>query len=348
MKEKLGGFALISIGILSLLILIFVFVKFLLPVILPFIIAWLIASITVKPARKMAEGTKVPERVLRLMLSLLLTLSVAGVLGLSIWKIIEAIWRFIADLGEGNRFYELLSTLFSAEIPLIGDKIPEELATRIKDAISSALSEVFSALASGATGLVGNLPRAFFVLVVTLISLVYFAIDYDRISRFVKSLLPERAVKGIAGFRDGIFTVIRKYLLSYSLILLITFAVMLTGFMLLRVEHALLIAIVVALLDILPVIGVGTVLIPWSIVELSIGNHSLGIGLLVLFVLNTIIRQLAEPKIVGKNLSLHPIVALILLYVGYSLFGIVGLIVLPVIAISLGVALKGDNTAEIG
>ena len=282
------------------------------------------------------------------MMSLFLTLAVAGALGVLLWQIVDAILRFLSDLGEGNRLYDFLTALFSADIPIIGDKIPEELAAGVKNAISSALSELFSALAGGATAIAGALPKAFFVLLVTLISLVYFAIDYDRISRFVKSLLPDRAVKGISQLRDGIFNVIKKYLLSYSLILLITFTVMLSGFLLLRVEHALLIALLVAFLDILPVIGVGTVLIPWSILELVSGNKALGIGLLVLFVLNAVIRQLAEPKIVGKNLDLHPIATLILLYVGYSLFGIVGLIILPVIAVSIGVALKGNNTAEVG
>ena len=88
-------------------------------------------------------------------------------------------------------------------------------------------------------------------------------------------------------------------------------------------------------------------IIPWSVIEISFGNKGLGIGLLVLFVVNAIIRQLAEPKIVGKNLSLHPIATLIMLYVGYSLFGIVGLIILPVAAVSIGLALKGDNSSKI-
>lgn len=347
MKEKLSVYALILVGILALLLLIFIFLEYLLPVILPFVIAWLIASLTVKPSRKISRDTGIPERVFRLMLSLLLTAFAALLLGVAVWQIINAIWHFLSDMGEGNRLYDILNMLFSYELPFIGDKIPEGLTDRIQEAISRFLSQIFAALAAFATQLVSSLPQIFFVTVVTLISLVYFALDYDGISRFVKSLLPQRVVKGIAGFRDGVFTVIKKYLLSYSLILLITFGVMLTGFLLLRVEHALLLALVVSLLDILPIIGVGTVIIPWSVIEISFGNKGLGIGLLVLFVVNAIIRQLAEPKIVGKNLSLHPIATLIMLYVGYSLFGIVGLIILPVAAVSIGLALKGDNSSKI-
>ena len=100
-------------------------------------------------------------------------------------------------------------------------------------------------------------------------------------------------------------------------------------------------------MDILPIIGVGTVIIPWAVIELAFGNANFAIGLLLLFVFNAVIRQLAEPKIIGKNLDLHPIATLILLYVGYSLFGLVGLVILPVIAVSIGVALKGNHSTEI-
>lgn len=347
MKEKLSVYALILVGILALFLLIFISIEYFLPIILPFVIAWLIASVTVKPSRKISKDTGIPERVLRLMLSLLLTAFVVLLLGIAVWQIINAIWRFLSDMGEGNRFYNMINMMFSTELPFIGDKIPEGLADRIQEAIGRLISQFFSALAGWATSVVSSLPQVFFVMLVTFISLVYFSLDYDGISRFAKSLLPERTVKQIAGFRDGIFKVIQKYLISYLFILLITFSVMLTGFMLLHIEHALLLATVVALLDILPVIGVGTVLIPWSIIEISFGNRGLGIGLLVLFVANAIIRQLAEPKIIGKNLSLHPIVTLIMLYVGYSLFGLSGLIILPVVAVTVSVALKRDDSPEI-
>jgi sporulation integral membrane protein YtvI len=347
MKEKISGFANASIGLLSFLILLFIFAEYILPVILPFLIAWLISAITSKPARNLSKRIKVPEKIIRLMMSIFLTLSVAGGLGLILWSIVDAVWRFLSDLGEGNRLYDLLTAIFSAEIPFLKDTIPDELSAGVKGALKTALGEIFSAMASGATLVAGALPQAFFVLLITIISLVYFSLDYDRVNGFVKSILPDRITVMIADLKNGVIKVIKKYLISYSLILFMTFVIMLTGFLILRIEHALLLSIIVAFLDILPIIGVGTVIIPWAIVEFAIGDGSLAVGLLVLFVVNAIIRQLAEPKIIGKNLDLHPIATLILLYVGYSLFGFVGLIVLPVIVLSIGVVLKGDNATEI-
>ena len=348
MKEKISGFAYASVGLLSFLILLFIFAEYILPVILPFLIAWLISAITATPAHRLASRINVPERIIRLMMSILLTVGSAVAIGFILWSIVDAVWRFLSDLGEGNRLYDLLCAIFSAEIPFFKDTIPDELSAGIKGAIKTAISEVVSAMASGATAIAGSLPQAFFVLLVTIISLVYFSLDYDRVNRFVKSILPDNIAKKIAELKNGVIDVIKKYLISYSLILIMTFIIMLTGFLILRVEHALLLSIIVAFLDILPIIGVGTFLVPWAIIELAMGNGNLAVGLLILFVVNAVIRQLAEPKIVGKNLDMHPIATLILLYVGYSLFGLVGLVILPVFALSISVVLKGDNTTEIG
>lgn len=348
MKEKIYSFALVSVGILAGGIILLISVKYVLPVLLPFIIAWIVAAVTASPAKKLSGQIKVPERVLRLMMSLFLTLAVASAVILIIWQATAALWRFLTDIGEGNRIYDLLTGLLSKDAPILGNLLPEELAGRISEAIGSMLSSFLSALASGITSLAGAIPQAFLFLLVSVISMVYFALDYDRISRFVRNVLPNSWALKMSKLKDKTFSVIKKYILSYSLILLITFGIMLLGFMLLRVEHAFLIAMLVAFLDILPVIGVGTVLIPWSIFELATGNKFLGIGLIMLFVVNAIIRQLSEPRIVGKNLNLHPIVTLIMIYVGYALFGVAGLILLPVLAVSISALLKSDNSAEVG
>ena len=111
---------------------------------------------------------------------------------------------------------------------------------------------------------------------------------------------------------------------------------MLTGLFILGIKAPFLSALIIAFLDILPVIGVGTVLIPWSIVAFAGGEGVLGTGLIALFLINTVIRELAEPKILGKNLGIHPIVSLILIYAGYALFGFTGLIITPIIAGIIG------------
>ncbi len=340
MKEKITDYALISVGILSTVILLYLFAKTLLPVIFPFILAWLIAALTVSPAQKLSAKIKLPERILRLILSLAVTLLFFTGLGFLIKKGVVAIWNFLSDFGEGNRLYDMLSGLFSSDAPLFGKFLPEGIAAKISTALGEVISTFLTKLAEGITSIGLMLPQAFLFIVVTLISLVYFALDYDKIIAFSESVLPEKLMSALGRIKNGTLFAIRKYILSYSLILIITYAVLLIGFLLLKVEHASVLALFVSLLDILPIIGVGTVLIPWSIFEFVMGNSILGIGLLVLFVVYSVIREFSEPKIVGKSLDLHPIITLMMIYIGYALFGILGMLLLPIAAVSLTTAIE--------
>jgi predicted PurR-regulated permease PerM len=129
--------------------------------------------------------------------------------------------------------------------------------------------------------------------------------------------------------------------------MLLTFSVMLLGFVILGVRYSLLIAVTVAFLDVLPVLGVGTVLVPWSVWSFITGEVRLGVGLVILFVVNEIIRQFAEPKIIGRSFGLHPLVTLILIYVGYSLMGFFGLFLLPLAIIIINAVIVKNKSADV-
>ena len=130
--------------------------------------------------------------------------------------------------------------------------------------------------------------------------------------------------------------------------MLLTFAIVLVGFLIIGIENAVGVAILVSLVDLLPILGIGTVMVPWAIFSFAIGEHVRGVGLLVLFVVAVVIRELAEPKIVGENLGIHPLITLIAIYSGYALFGFVGLILFPVIAVLICTLLDKDDAAKIG
>ena len=348
MKEKINRYALISVGILSSLVLLFAIVEYLLPVILPFLIAWMVAAITSGPARSLSLKIKAPEGIIRLVMSLMIIIIFFSSLTILIWQGAVAIFRFLSDIDEGSRLYEVLNTILSPDAPLFGDYLPEGLADGVSGAIERMISGGISMLVDGITSLAAALPQLFFFILVTLISLVYFALDYDKIRIFLTKLLPQKAVDIMGKVKSGILFVIKKYIFSYALILLITYTTLLIGLSILGVGHVAVVALFIALLDILPIIGVGTVLLPWGIFELVTANRFLGIGLIALFVINAIIRQFTEPKIVGKSLDIHPIATLMMIYVGYALFGLIGMLILPIIIVSLGAILKRDNSAEIG
>ena len=113
---------------------------------------------------------------------------------------------------------------------------------------------------------------------------------------------------------------------------LLTFAELSLGFFLLRIGYPFLLALLTALLDILPILGVGIILLPFALFSLVTGHVGRGVGLLVLYAAITVIRQIAESHLVGKSLGLHPILMLVSFYVGLGLFGVAGFLLGPAIA----------------
>ena len=318
-----------------------VFLRWLFPILLPFLISYAIACLTTRPAAALEARIHAPRNKLRLFISLFALL----VLSVSVFVIGKytavTLWQVASGLLEGDRLSGFIENLLSAVSTLPGKDLPIDLGQELTDALREILSTLASALASILGSLVTVLPKIFLFLVATLISLVYFALDLEGINAKVKSILPSGWGSVVSAMRERILSVGTRYVFSYFLVMLITFAVMLTGFFILRVAHPILIALLIALFDLFPIIGVGTVIIPWAIVELILGNTARGIGLLVLFVVNELIRQFAEPRIVGKSLNIHPLFTLVLIYTSISLFGFFGLILIP-----LFVALLSSRTAQ--
>ncbi len=120
-----------------------------------------------------------------------------------------------------------------------------------------------------------------------------------------------------------------KLIKGYAILMLMTFLELLAGFLILRVKYALLLSLLIAVIDILPVLGTGTVLIPWGIAGLILKNTALGIGILVLYAVITVIRNFAEPKIIGKQIGINPLFTLLSMFIGIKLLGFAGVIIFP-------------------
>ena len=343
-KQKLQFTVLLLVGIISGGVVGFFAVKYLLPILAPFALAWIIAMATDSPSEKLSVKLKVKKHLLRLFLSLFAVSATFSLVFVGVWQGAGALWRFLSDMGEG-KFYDVLSAITSVPIAeRLG--IPSELYARFEEAVADMLSSALSFAAGAVSSLAMFIPRALFFILIPVIALIYFALDLERINSFVKSALPQHIVEKIRVMRTRFFGVFKKYVLSYLTLMLITFVLMLTGFLFVGVKHAFLVAAVVALLDVLPVLGVGTVLVPWSVFCFATGDGRLGIGIAVLFVINTVLRQVIEPKIVGKSLDMHPILTLFLLYAGYLLLGIAGVLLVPVAALIIGTLInRPESTA---
>ena len=343
--ERLKNLTYLLCVILGVTLLGYLFLKYVLMLVMPFLIAWAVAFAMRPPSAFLSRHLGIKVRIVRPVLTILVTVVSLFLLGLGVWRLSSEIWSIISGFGEGEAFRDFISDfllsggIFEQLFGTFGDKIGE--------AIYNIAVSLLTSLGRVLTTLIGGVPRAFLFIVITLISTVYFALDLERINHTVLNLLPSSLSNPLVRFKNGFLYAGVRYIRSYFLLFLITFAEMLIGLMVLRVPYALLFAVIISILDLLPVIGVGTILIPYGIFELIIGNTALGIGILILFIVHTVIRQFAEPKILGKNLGVHPLITLIVLYVSYALFGVLGLILMPLFTVFIEIAFDKKDSSEV-
>jgi len=323
-------------------------IKIILPLVFPFIIAWGVAFAVRPIAARLHKLIRLPERVIRPILAVLIIVLILALVAFLVFRIAAEAWQLLSGIGNNENLVGFLTSLFNPFDGVFGENgLPKALAEKLAAALDGVISGLLGTVGSLVTGIASAIPSMFIFIIVMTISTAYFAYDLERINAFVRRILPKKAEGFITRFKESSLDVAIKYLRSYSLIMLLTFSVMLFGFVILGVRYSLLIAVIVALLDVLPVLGVGTVLVPWSVWSFIVGDARLGIGLLTLFIVNEIIRQFAEPKIIGRHLGIHPLVTLILLYVGYSLMGLFGLFVLPIAVVIINALIVKNKSADV-
>lgn len=332
--EKIRRYADIVVLILGAMLLAYLFFKHIFVYLLPFLGGWFIAFAIRPLAARISEGIGIKPRFVRLVLTVVMYTVLLGAVGGGIWLLSREIFEILSGLGaEESAFGEILSGITNPS-GFFG-RLFGELGDYIADAVYRVTSSMLSALGGVVTAIVSAVPRVLFFLLVSVIASAYFALSLEEVNAAVKRLLPRKVFARLVALKDGFFSAFLKYLRSYLLLLVITFFEMLVGLFLIRAPYPLVMAMVIAALDLLPVVGVGVVLIPWGVWSFVTGKTPFGIGLLVLFVFHTVLRQIIEPKIVGKSLGVHPLLTLFFIYLGYSVFGVVGILLVPLLTVGV-------------
>ena len=195
----------------------------------------------------------------------------------------------------------------------------------------SLVSDLSGKLLAWVSSLLGKLPGILLFLATTVLAAYFTAASYPGLIAFIRRQLPRRWQGTLSAAAQTMRSTFWKWLKAESLLCLITFCLLLAGFLYLRIDYALLSAVLVAIVDALPVLGTGTVLIPWAIYHLLLGTFPRGIALLALYAIILLVRSLMEPKVMAAQAGLPPLSALLAMYLGYCLFGIWGMLLLPVL-----------------
>lgn len=319
---------------------IFVFFKWLLPVFLPFILSWIVALFLQPVAAKLVKA-KLP----RALASALLVIAAVGLLALVCYLVVSRLYKelsllaskgsdFLSKAWSDDEFAGEIIAKIDSGIPFFrSQKFLESAWKSLGERFNGSAVNVLTSLTTRILPILGDimsfLPDAVMYIFVFSLSCYYFTVDFDRLNRTLVRVVPKKVKKLLSDAKTGLKDTLGRLLRAYALIILITFTELFIALSLIGVRYSLVIAFITSLVDILPVLGTGTVLIPWGIFTLIFGSTAKGIALIVTYFVITVVRELIEPKIVGKTMGLHPLLTLVSMYAGLKFFGIVGLVLLP-------------------
>lgn len=311
--------------------------KLLLPIGLPFLLGLLLAKIAAPLGRFLHRRWRFPNA---LAAFLSVTVISAVLLGM--------VWIVGRGLFSGTQMLvsRLPRFLSSLQQPLAGlRETLLHLAERLPQSLSVAATQWISRLFEGGSILADTLsqwlmdfagtllsfvPELILFLLTMLLSAYLFSSEKALLRSCTERWLPEGWAEKIRAVLRRLKSAIGGYCKAQLLLMLVTFGILSVGLLILHRPSALLLAVLIAAIDALPVFGVGSILIPWSIISFLQKNSGLGIGLLVLYAAASLTRTMLEPRFLGRQMGLHPLLTLLSLYAGYRLFGVPGMIFVPI------------------
>ena len=331
-------------------------IHYLLQPLLPFIFGFVFAWFLHKPAMALAKKLRLTSRLLSAAVAVVFYAVVFALVLMAGVQVISALEHFVPQIPviyarqivpfitDSIARLDVYLQDIDPEIVEVVDRLMREMVTNLEKMISSLSVAAVRLVSSIITGL----PNVILSVILTVVSTFFISMDYDRVMGYIKSKLPAAVQNTVSQTVTTGLDSIRKILGSYILIMFMSFAELSIGFLLLRIPYAVGVALLVAVIDIMPVLGTGLILIPWAIIAAILGSYRMAIGVAILYVVMLTVRNTVEPRLVGQQMGLHPLATLMSMFVGLQLFGLIGLFGFPV-ALSLYIKLaKGSKAVKAG
>ncbi len=328
--ERIGIF----LGTLLLLFFIYKFAIYFMPFLIAGIIALIIEPVIKFCMNKLKMSRRVSAVLVVGLAIILFALGIVyGTISLAdeVIKLTSNLGPYVAEIVENTQ--EFVSTI-GEQYP----EIPSQVMQGVETSLVSFVNSMGDVIATWATNLLKwlfSIPRLITTIVITILALIFFTKDRIYVIDMLEHHLPKSWIKKISQVVGETFSTIGGYIRVYAKIILITFIELYIAFTICRIigfgiDYPFTLALVIALIDILPILGVGTVLIPWAIWLFATGNIGFGIAIAITYIVIFIIRQFIEPKLVSKQFGIHPLITLFAMYAGFKVAGVFGLILGPI------------------
>ena len=295
--------------------------------ILPFILAWLTAVITRPAVAFLCDVLRLPRSFAVLVLMFFFILLLALLVMLLISVVGDVLWN-VSDYVRQMKDYPQRLTDYMDNLAASLNLDPA-LINRYLDSWKDNIGQWASAALLFIFNVVKGTPTAFLVLLVSVAAIFYWCRDEEKIKTLLAGLLPSKRRCAFIYAYESFSAMAGGYIRAQMLLVIISTAICIFGFMLAGADNPIAMGLLAGILDMIPVLGPGTLILPWAAWKLLIGDTGMALGLAAVYLVTTVCRNILEPKLVGDRLGLHPLAALAALFVGMKIFGIAGVIIGP-------------------
>ena len=310
---------------------------------MPFLVAFVI-SLMIEPGIKyLMKKTKLSRKMTSIIIFIIVFAIIIG----------SVTWGIVSLISESTNLLQTLNLYIDRAYTQIQETIGKlsisriSISSNVASLMQDASKELLFKLSTWITGfltklmsIITSIPSIAIYVVITILSVYFVCTDRIYILDFMEHHMPKKWVQKIGGHIREITIKLGGYLKAEAILILVSFIISLVGlyifkFVGMNVKYPLLIALGIGFVDALPILGSGSVMAPWAVMEALNGDIQLGVAIIVLWIIMSIVRQFLEPKIVSGKIGIHPIFTLIAMYTGFKVIGVMGMLVGPIVLIIL-------------
>lgn len=315
---------------------------------MPFVIGWLISCIANPLVAFLERKLKIRRKAGTVVVIVCAIAAVIGIgygLGVVFWRQVSGFIEEVPSMWEAVKHdFDNLGVLINQYIGVRAPKFADalnSLGNTIGEMITDLPKSLNFSTFEGMGSMVGNIASVIISIIMCMLSAYFFIADREWLTAFVGRVLPENITHKYDVFSSSLKQAVGGYFKAQFRIEIWMYVLLLVGLTVLKVRYSMLIALLMAFLDFLPFFGTGIVLVPWAVVTVIGGNYLRAIGFLVIWGAGQLFRQLIQPKIMGESIGMEPIPTLFLLFIGYRIAGVGGML----IAVPLGIIIVNMNEA---
>ncbi|MBQ4641521.1 MAG: sporulation integral membrane protein YtvI [Oscillospiraceae bacterium] len=331
------------------LVFLWLLLKYLLPVLLPFGVGLLLAILAEPAVRWCADRPGLPRWAsagLGVSVTLLILVGFIGLLGLLGARALKQLAGHLPDLESTATQLQAMLHTSVRNLPEGIQPLADRAVEGLLDSGNQLIAQTGQRLPGLLTAFVGRFSQGALGVGTGILSAFLFSARLHLLKELPKRILPEQFRRQVLPALSRGRSALWGWLKAQGKLCGITLCILLVGFLLLRIPYAPVWAVAVALVDAVPILGTGTVLLPWALVCLLQHDHLRSIGLLCLYAAAVLTRTVLEPRLVGRQLGMDPLVTLLFLYLGFRFWGILGMIFMPMLAAAVTAAFSGKEPAK--